>query len=84
MLGVLTDEDWESEVFEVDKAVFWHQQCYNPHARQWMHQVDHTARRSPYSLYLEVLGRPWCELVWDEDAAQRMPPLCVALPAAPL
>ena len=72
MLDVLTDEDLESEVFEVDRSVFWHQQCYNPHARQWMHQVDHTARRSPYSLYLEVLGRPWCELVWDEDAALRM------------
>jgi hypothetical protein len=37
-----------------------------------MHQGDQTTRRSPYNLYLEVLSRPWCELVWDEDAALRM------------
>jgi hypothetical protein len=72
MFDGLTDEDWESEVFEVDRAVFWLQQCYNPHARQWTHQGDHTTRRSPYSLYIEVLGRSWWELVWDEDAALRL------------
>ena len=71
MLDVLTDEDLESEVFEVDKAVFWHQQCYNPHARQWTYQWDRCTRRSHYNLYCEVLTRDWCELVWDEDAAQR-------------
>jgi hypothetical protein len=27
MLDVLDDEE-----------VFWHQQCYNPHARQWTYQ----------------------------------------------
>lgn len=72
MLDVLADEDLESEVFEVDRAAFWHQQCYNPHARQWTHQGDHTTRRSPYNLYQEVLGRGWWELVWDEDAALRL------------
>jgi hypothetical protein len=71
MLDVLADDE-DTEEFEVDKEVFWHQQCYNPHARQWMHQWDQTTRRSTYNLYLEVLGRPWCELVWDEDAALRM------------
>ncbi|NBX18291.1 MAG: hypothetical protein EBR09_13085 [Proteobacteria bacterium] len=60
MLDVLEDEE-----------LFWQQQCYNPHARQWTYQWDQSTRRSPYNLYCEMVTRAWCELHWDEDAAQR-------------
>ena len=54
-----------------DEQVFWQQQCYNPHARQWTYRWDQSTRRSSYNLYCEVVTRAWCELHWDEDAAQR-------------